>query len=47
MKMVSASVAVVGVLALVLAIVEKLLSFQVDGVAASGASTQGREVTWA
>jgi Na+/H+ antiporter NhaB len=36
MKMVSASVAVVGVLALVLAIVEKLLSFQVDGVAASG-----------
>jgi hypothetical protein len=36
MKMVSASVAVVGVLALVLAVVEKLFSFQVDGVAPSG-----------
>lgn len=33
MKMVSASVAVVGVLALVLAIVERLFSFQVLGVA--------------
>ena len=34
MKMVSASVVVAGVLALVLAIVERLCSFQVHGVAA-------------
>jgi hypothetical protein len=36
MKMVSASVAGAGVLALVLAIVEKLFSFQVHGVAPGG-----------
>jgi len=36
MKMVSVAVAGVGVLALVLAIVEKLFAFQVHGVAPSG-----------